>query len=124
MFSARRGSRSAPHPTGEIHQNRFLFYRFNRTPSNLSNMHDRLRGRHAFRYPVSCCERSGSAGSAFTVNDRLCSGGQSVNKFHELLKLCQYWRTEVRHEEYCAARSPKRWHGQYRTAALAPSRKA
>src|SRR5262249_32475579 len=56
-----------------------------------------IRRRHALRYPVSGCERSGSDGSAFAVNNHLCSGRRLLNEFHELLKLIHSRRTEVPH---------------------------
>jgi hypothetical protein len=31
-----------PHPARELRQNRFLFWRFDRMQSNLSNVHNRL----------------------------------------------------------------------------------
>src|SRR5215472_8555122 len=66
-------------------------------PSSLSNLQNRIRRRHALRYPVSGCERSGSAGSAFAVNNHPCSGRRLLNEFHELLKLIHSRRTEVPH---------------------------
>jgi hypothetical protein len=90
-------SRPKPYPIRELRQNRFLFWRFDGSPSGLSNVQNRIRRRHALRYPVGCCERSGSAGSAFAVNDHLRSGRRLVNEFRELLKLIQCRRTEVPH---------------------------
>src|SRR5262249_38908049 len=89
--------RPKPYPVSELPQDRFLFWRFERVTSSLSNVHDRLPRRHALRYPVSCCERSRPAGSAFAVNNHLRAARQPVDKFHELLKLIQCRRREVSH---------------------------
>src|SRR5262245_35471496 len=85
------------YPTRELRQNGFLFWRFDRTPSSLSNVRNRFRRRHSLRYPVSCRERSGSARSAFAVNDHLRSCGQPCNEIHEMLKLSECRRREIPH---------------------------